>query len=155
MRVFRRRKPRRAAKGLSVKSDRAPRWWDAHTTRDPIMFVQRACGITTPTTIVPTTRRTRSAAVATGQETSARTFRNCGTSAVAEMRSIPCQVESARSLRHRMPIVKMNLWNRSTETGSSLFVTSWLCHVFSKWTNGWAFCPVIALAIRIMKRYDV
>jgi len=152
MGVFRRRKSRRAAKGLSIKSDRAPCWWDAHTTQDPIMFVQQACGITTPATIVPITRRTRSVAVATGQETSARTFRSCGMSAMVEMRSIPCQAESARSLRHRMPIVKMNLWNWSTETGLSLsFATSRPCDVFSKWTNDSSSCYCVS----IMKRYDV
>lgn len=114
MRISRRRKPRRAAKGPSIKQDRTPRWWDAHTTRDPITFaIRRACGIATTT--VSVARRTRSAAVAAGQETLARIFRSCGTSAAAEMRSIPCRVKSAGS-SHWTPI-KMNLRNRSSGTG--------------------------------------
>lgn len=117
MRISRRRKPRRAAKDPSIKRDRAPRWWDAHTTRDPITFaIRRACGIATTT--VSVARRTRSAAVAAGQETLlARIFRSCGTSAAAEMRSIPYRVKSAGSSRHWTPIIKMNLRNRSSGTG--------------------------------------
>lgn len=64
----------------------------------------------------------RSVAVAAAQETSARTFRSCGTSAAAEMRSIPCRAEIAKSSCYRAPIVKMNLRNRSTGTGSLLFL---------------------------------
>jgi len=114
-----RRKPHRVAKGPSIKRNRAPHWWNARVTQDPITYVRRACG--TAITTIHTARRIQSVVVAAGQETVARTFRSCGTSAAAEMQSILCRAESSQL---RAPIKKMNLQNRSSGTGSSLFAIS-------------------------------